>query len=264
MQLADDGVLCHIAGAAWCRKEVTYGIRSIHGLGVLLAQHVFTLFRMEELVNIADKIKALMAKTVSNGCTEDEALAAAAKVKELLEKYKVELGDVLESYTAEWYSTSLETRVAERLGQAVCRYCRVSALKAPYETGVVFIGPKSGVIFAEWLVPTLVDYVMRATEDHMKSYARGLGIGDTKREKRSFAIGCAARIAERLNEAAGEWNTGTYLVPWAEKNNLKIVKGKAGSTGSLKNSALTSGRQAGDGARFDCPLEGGAEIRRLS
>ncbi len=40
------------------------------------------------------RIQALRVKTVDNGCTEDEALSAAAKVAELLDRYDLSLTDV--------------------------------------------------------------------------------------------------------------------------------------------------------------------------
>jgi len=40
------------------------------------------------------RIQALRAKTIDNGCTEDEALSAAAKVAELLDRYDLSLTDV--------------------------------------------------------------------------------------------------------------------------------------------------------------------------
>jgi hypothetical protein len=40
------------------------------------------------------RIQALRAKTIDNGCTEDEALSAAAKVAELLDRYDLSLSDV--------------------------------------------------------------------------------------------------------------------------------------------------------------------------
>ena len=55
---------------------------------------------MDEQPNLAalDKLKtcihALRAKTIDNGCTEDEALSAAAKVAELLDRYNLPLTDV--------------------------------------------------------------------------------------------------------------------------------------------------------------------------
>ena len=55
---------------------------------------------MDEQPNLAalDKLKtriqALRAKTIDNGCTEAEALLAAAKVAELLDRYDLSLTDV--------------------------------------------------------------------------------------------------------------------------------------------------------------------------
>ena len=40
------------------------------------------------------RIQALRAKTIDNGCTEDEALSAAAKVAELLDRYDLSLSDI--------------------------------------------------------------------------------------------------------------------------------------------------------------------------
>ena len=55
---------------------------------------------MDEKPNLAalDKLKtriqALRAKTIDNGCSEDEALSAAAKVAELLDRYDLSLTNV--------------------------------------------------------------------------------------------------------------------------------------------------------------------------
>ena len=46
------------------------------------------------LDKLKTRIQALRAKTIDNGCTEDEALAAAAKVAELLDRYDLSLTDV--------------------------------------------------------------------------------------------------------------------------------------------------------------------------
>ena len=47
-----------------------------------------------ELDKLKARIQALRAKTIDNGCTEDEALSAAAKVAELLDRYALSLTDV--------------------------------------------------------------------------------------------------------------------------------------------------------------------------
>jgi hypothetical protein len=43
---------------------------------------------------IADRIRALLSKTVANGCTEDEAVAAAEKAAELLTLYDLSMDEV--------------------------------------------------------------------------------------------------------------------------------------------------------------------------
>jgi hypothetical protein len=43
---------------------------------------------------IAGRIKGLLAKTVDNGCTESEALSAALKARELIEKHQLCLSEV--------------------------------------------------------------------------------------------------------------------------------------------------------------------------
>ena len=46
------------------------------------------------LDKLKTRIQALRAKTIDNGCTEDEALAAAAKVAELLDRHDLSLTDI--------------------------------------------------------------------------------------------------------------------------------------------------------------------------
>ncbi|RYJ03496.1 MAG: DUF2786 domain-containing protein, partial [Acetobacteraceae bacterium] len=47
-----------------------------------------------ELAKVKARIRALAAKTVERGCSEAEAMAAAAKVGELLEVYGLSMSEV--------------------------------------------------------------------------------------------------------------------------------------------------------------------------
>ena len=51
-------------------------------------------FNLAALDKLKLRIQGLRAKTIDNGCTEGEALAAAAKVAELLDRYDLSLTDV--------------------------------------------------------------------------------------------------------------------------------------------------------------------------
>jgi len=48
-----------------------------------------------ELQNIKEKIRKLVNKTISNGCTENEAMISAAKVGELLSHYNLSMDEVM-------------------------------------------------------------------------------------------------------------------------------------------------------------------------
>jgi uncharacterized protein DUF2786 len=43
---------------------------------------------------VATRIRGLMAKTTENGCTEEEAMLAAAKARELMDRYRLTMTDV--------------------------------------------------------------------------------------------------------------------------------------------------------------------------
>jgi hypothetical protein len=50
--------------------------------------------RDEDLARVVQRIQALRAKTVDQGCTEQEALASANKVAELLDRYGLSLSEI--------------------------------------------------------------------------------------------------------------------------------------------------------------------------
>ena len=50
--------------------------------------------KIDALDKLKARIQALRAKTTDNGCTEDEALSAAAKVAELLDRHDLSLTDI--------------------------------------------------------------------------------------------------------------------------------------------------------------------------
>ena len=53
-----------------------------------------TLSQTTELTRVKARIKALAEKTVSNGCTEAEAMAAAEMVGRLLERYALSMEEI--------------------------------------------------------------------------------------------------------------------------------------------------------------------------
>src|ERR1700679_3761898 len=98
------------------------------------------------------RIQGLRAKTTDNGCTEAEALMAAAKVAELLDRYDLSLTDV-EIRDAPCERRAYETRAKKRIPLddcvgAIAKFCdcRVWRDKNPAgEARYVFFGLSADV-----------------------------------------------------------------------------------------------------------------------
>jgi len=152
------------------------------------------------------RIQALRAKTIANGCTEDEALSAAAKVAELLDRHVLSLSDV------ELRASPCERRVYETFRKkriplddcigAIAHFCdcRVWREKnAAGESSYVFFGLGADIEVAHYLAE-LIDGAVRAELGRFKT---SVDYGRFRHQERhlanaSFALGMVASIAERL------------------------------------------------------------------
>ncbi|MDA9450316.1 MULTISPECIES: DUF7168 domain-containing protein [Bradyrhizobium] len=152
------------------------------------------------------RIQALRAKTIANGCTEDEALSAAAKVAELLDRHDLSLSDV------ELRASPCERRVYETYRKkriplddcigAIAHFCdcRVWREKNPAGENIyVFFGLGADVEVAHYLAE-LIDGAVRAELGRFKTsvdYAR-FRHQERHLANASFALGMVASIAQRL------------------------------------------------------------------
>jgi hypothetical protein len=152
------------------------------------------------------RIQALRAKTIDNGCTEDEALSAAAKVAELLDRYDLSLTDV-EIREAPCERRAYETHRKKRIPLddcigAVANFCdcRVWREKnAAGESCYVFFGLRSDIEVAHYLTE-LIDVAVRAELGRFKTSAAYSGFRHQERHlaNASFALGMVASIADKL------------------------------------------------------------------
>jgi hypothetical protein len=176
-----------------------------------------------------DKLKArilgLRAKTVANGCSEPEALAAAAKVAELLDNYDLSLTDVelreelcerLEYETGRKNGIPLDGCIA---AIAAFADCRVWWEKNPFgENRYVFFGRQADVTVARYLCD-VIDGAMLMELARFKLTRGYLAYrpSDRKTVGNSFLHGMAASIATKLRtlkaaRAEGHRATGRDLV----------------------------------------------------
>jgi hypothetical protein len=154
----------------------------------------------------------LRAKTVANGCTEGEALAAAAKVAELLDRYELSLGDV-EIRAAACERRVYATRNRKRIPiddciGAIADFCgcRVWREKdAAGEVRYVFFGLPADVEAAHTLTE-LIDTAVRTELGRYKTSAEYRQFRHQERHlaNASFALGMVGSIADKLEAMKAE------------------------------------------------------------
>lgn len=219
-----------------------------------------------DLDKLKIRIQALSAKTVANGCTEAEALTAAAKVAALLDQYDLSLSDV------ERAGTQCE-RLVIAAGKkqrspmdgcvgAIAIFCDCKVWREKDAVGrsaTVFFGQPADLEMARTLY-TLIEAAMR-TETEAYKRARKV-ISYRHDEGRSFLIGMAQAIGCSLVEmkegrdVANRAATGRDLVlvksgvVEAEFARLNLALKQSGpSGGRIVVGAFESGVEAG--TRFD-------------
>jgi hypothetical protein len=148
---------------------------------------------------LLDKIRALLSKTQANGCTEAEAFASLDKARALMDAYEVtseELRLTKEGADIIFKATrNDEYGVRSYLAFAVSRFCDCRIL-TNRNGDTLFVGLRSDVQFADWLLDHLANFVRAALAAFL--------IGRTeKHENRrqltdSFVYGCTGKISGRL------------------------------------------------------------------
>jgi hypothetical protein len=183
-----------------------------------------------DLDKVLARIQALRAKTVDRGCTEEEALAAAGKVAELLDRHGLSLSEVeLKEQSCEGIGVGTGRRrlaPVDACIPAVAEFCdcRVwGETAADGELRYVFFGLPADVAGARYL-HELVEQAF-ATETLLfkrsELYAQHRS-GDRRKATQSFQTGLAHGISRKLHElrrqreAAMRTATGRDLVPVKE------------------------------------------------
>jgi hypothetical protein len=179
---------------------------------------------------LVQRIRALRAKTVEHGCTEAEALAAAEKVAELLDRHGLSLSEIdLRRQRCEGIGIATDRRRRAPIDDCVGTIgaffdCRVWVETSPTGTlHYVFFGLPGDVQAAEYLY----EMVERAFESETEKFRAGTFYQDTPTSHRrsatnSFQIGMARGICAKLDtlrqarEVVMRDGSGRELVPIKE------------------------------------------------
>ena len=101
-----------------------------------------------------ERVKAILAKTMDNGCTEGEAMAALAKARELMAAYDIdekELQDVSEKAEIHKTDASDPYDIKRGLSVNVGKFTNCKAFR-DRENVINFAGKPSDIVFATWLL----------------------------------------------------------------------------------------------------------------
>jgi hypothetical protein len=214
------------------------------------------------------KIKALLSKTVERGCTENEALAALAKAKELMEQYAIDDTDL--TFGGEPFEVNSERKddrydIRAHLCTAVGAFCTCTAFKNGIER-VAFAGLYSDTVFAHWLLDMLHAFVERELRNYLEANPMRQRV--RRIESKAFVQGCTERIAERLYALAPP-STAMILKKQEVTAATMAAAGirlrqpfklyKVGDAG-----ADLAGIRAGERANFDKPLNAGESQKAIT
>ena len=222
---------------------------------------------MSKREDLLRRIRALMAKTTANGCTEAEAQMAAAAVDRLMGEYDIDLTELeVRDQTCVQVAVPTGARgfhAVEMTAKAVAAFTDTKCWRRDGQSSdeICFFGLKVDTEIAEYLT-----YLFRRS---LEREIAGVGMLDftwqkkSKRERQearhSFGLGMASRLSDRLHELKSkrDWTTehatGKSLIvvkgavvteQWA-KLNLNLTRGR-GVNGPRDADAYRSGMKAGD------------------
>ena len=230
-----------------------------------------------ELARVKTRIKALVEKTVSNGCTEAEALAAAEMVGRLLERYALSMDeiDVREArcVQAEVSTGSRRRRPIDGCVPAIARFCDCKVWLARGEQGAsyVFFGFEPDTALAVYLFGVIARAIATELIAFRTANPRLQGLR-LRTASASFQHGMAARLSQRLEAmhqareatVAAQRSAGTALIlvkhqvveEAFREQQVRLVSARRQPRRVIPG-AYRQGMEAGERVNLNRPVEGG-------
>ena len=231
---------------------------------------------------IIKRIAALLSKTTENGATEAEALAAAQKAGELLDKYDLTLSEIeVRDETCIQASVVVGNRKAHEVqyvAVAVGRYtdCKIW-LHNSYQKEIRFFGLRQDVEIAVYLTNLLKTALDSEWSLFRRSPAYQQSARHGRTQRAAFMRGMAGRITDRLNQMKNEreqtkqTNTGTSLIivknqvvnEQFAKLNMKLRENTTRS--HIRDyQAYSAGQAAGNRVSINPGVGAGSAVRKIA
>jgi hypothetical protein len=250
----------------------------------------------EERESIIRKLRAILAQTVENGCTEEEAMAAAARASVLMEKYALSFDDVAELRDERYgarrrqFGGGTHRRRSYHevwnLVGAIAAFCDCKVWRSANE--LVYFGTEHDTLLAHQLTDLIRVTMDQEFARYLKSDERDWDF-HPKTLRANFLLGMIRRVNQRLfvlieqrreqikktaQEQGKVTATGNALVlvakneiveerynKFLDDTGLKMSH-KSRKLWSRSENAYTAGRAAGDRVALDPQL--GGEKKRIA
>jgi len=222
------------------------------------------------LERLMQRIQALRAKTVAQGCTEQEALAAAEKVAELLDRHGLSLNELeFKAQPCEGIGIQTTRRRAAPIDECIpaiaaffdCRVWQERAGDAPFR--YIFFGLRGDVAAAQYLYELVERAFETETNAFRASEIYAAMAGERRSATNSFQTGLARGISAKLHasraarDAVMRSASGRDLVPVKaamvdeemEKLGLSLTSRVLGRAKRVLTDAYAAGQAAGE--RFE-------------
>jgi hypothetical protein len=243
-----------------------------------------------EREKVAHRIRSLLTKTVANGCTEEEAIAAAQKAREMMDHYRltqIDLDIKAEPVADLVFDRQMTTQMApaDYCMEGIRKYCGVRmwfttrSVDGQVRRQARIFGLQSDAEMARYLYE-MIEGVIEVV--HREWAARTLVSGRAyasynRRAVSAYRVGMAARINERLIAMAAvldntaKTGSGTALVVVKNavvdeafaKLGLRFSGRHVRGMSARDADAYYAGQAAGDKVNLDRPVTTGPAAKRL-
>jgi hypothetical protein len=242
----------------------------------------------EALNSVKRKIRALSAKTIENGCTEQEAIAAMEMCGKLLAQHNLEMSetDIREQGCKEDYLRVNSKNINNNIGMLLSSIAMFVDAKPWIKNGHDDKGfYKAYTLFGQEADIEMGSYLLfictTAMLNDAHKYVRSLGVqqGGARTPSNSFQHGFALRIYRRLkeikdaNKVAQVATTGTALIllkdqlvteEWQKRQDELGLKQRQASKAQIDGHAYKAGTEAANKVNLQRPIENGGQADRVS
>lgn len=232
------------------------------------------------------RIRALLAKTTENGATQEEALAATAKATALMDRYEISFAEVRDQKDEGFAERKLspeqrwKAEFLSWIGVKIGHFTGVTlarSISGKTTYGVTYFGQESDVIFAEWLLSAVSDFVFAGYKAALKAFKVEYPYADrasVNRFRRGYMYGAAQEINRRIEvmlreRVQAQTANGNALTVISKseiarneylRRNPHLLPNSGYHIGNLSRHGTEAGAERGRQAQFHKPVGHGGPL----